>query len=478
MKTTCNGRWLGFLPLPIRWAEGRGDGRPRLAKEFHPLLLPGCLGAIAALAQIWKLSEFYEFVATFTFTVCVCLIAAIPFGSEFQQRTFPLLLSQPLDRFRLWKEKSLAVMLTAGALLLLRILEGRPSFSDSAGIAGFLLLTVCSATFWTLIARSTIGGAVFSVTFQFFAILVVAGIGLLAEKLFGFDLDKVLQEELPHSMRIPIMLFAGLVCVAYGALFVWLGWRKFAALEFTEAAVGETALGLESIKGRGWSAGWLRCRPGGRIANLVRKELRLQRPVLLGAAILSACWIATMLVFWLTPLTKETLQAIFPALVVCFVAFIPMIASLISVAEEKTLGTAQWHLTLPMPAWRQWLIKLLTAFSVAVCLGGILPWGLAWVAVAEAVVGLMEGKENTLASMATIIGITFVLSFWAATLLDSAVRSVLGAIVALAVIAIGFTVGNFCLLGLQTGLLQVVIARFQLPLNYLQESMLSRLAPL
>ena len=125
--------------------------KARLAKEFHPLLLPGCVGAVAALAQLFKPSGNFEFLATFTFSICVCLIAAIPFGTEFQQRTFPLLLSQPLDRFRLWKEKLLVLMLTAFPLLLLRILAHRPSLSDSLEVGTFLFLAVCSAAFWTLI---------------------------------------------------------------------------------------------------------------------------------------------------------------------------------------------------------------------------------------------------------------------------------------------------------------------------------------
>src|SRR5439155_1572103 len=109
------------------------------------------------------------------------------------------------------------------------------------------------------------------------------------------------------------------------------------------------------------------------------------------------------------PLTRETLYAILPALGICFVVLIPMVTALIAGVEEKTLGMAQWHLTLPISAWAQWLIKFLTAFGVAVCLGEILPLSLAWLTVPEA----LHERAHAVSIMLAWVSVLFVLSFWA-----------------------------------------------------------------
>jgi hypothetical protein len=443
----------------------------RLAKEIHPLLLPGCVGAAAALAQLFKLSGIYEFLATFTFSTCVCLIAAIPFGTEFQQRTFPLLLSQPLERFRMWQEKLGAIGVVAGPLILLRVIEGRPSFSDTVGIAGFLFVILCSAAFWTLIARSTIGGMVFSVTIQFGVIAIVAGIEGLAELLFKFDLDELLKK-IPIAARIPIFIVAGPLAISYCALFVWLGWRKFAALEVKEISFGESPVASESASSSHWWSRLFRCRPAGKYGNLIRKELRLLKPVFGGAAILCLCWLVVTAVFWLTPLNKEVFHGILTFLAVVLIVVLPMVTALIAQTEEKGLGLRQWHLTLPISAGAQWLTKLLTAAGVAFLVGVILPLLLAWLSVPEA----FSKRDGGLITVGAVVAIVFVLGFWAGTLMENAVQALLAAIVALAVIAGSIAVGSYAELGLQAGLLQIVLSRFQLPPDFFSRAGLDEYA--
>src|SRR5262245_57929873 len=92
----------------------------RLAKEFHPLLLPLGLGAAAAtaLAVITAfnralphedyLSSFGGF-SSFVLYACVASMAALSFGAEFEARAMPLLLVQPIERARLWRDKMAAL---------------------------------------------------------------------------------------------------------------------------------------------------------------------------------------------------------------------------------------------------------------------------------------------------------------------------------------------------------------------------------
>src|SRR4051812_28807110 len=105
----------------------------RLEKEFRALWLPCAIAAVAAIlfplrrlfgtgegapqnfagvpgALIWILFE----AATFAFVAGLVMLPAMSFGSEFHNRTFPLLLSQPLSRRRIWSEKTLALLLAIG----------------------------------------------------------------------------------------------------------------------------------------------------------------------------------------------------------------------------------------------------------------------------------------------------------------------------------------------------------------------------
>src|SRR5260370_908603 len=96
----------------------------------------------------------------------------------------------------------------------------------------FILATICSAGFWTLVTRSTIGGIVFSVASQFLAVLGASGAALALQKGFGFELPF----ELPG---VAGDILVGVEVLIYCAIFLWLGWRRFANLELTEGAFGE-----------------------------------------------------------------------------------------------------------------------------------------------------------------------------------------------------------------------------------------------
>src|SRR5882724_8641627 len=188
----------------------------RIIKEFRPLVLPFCFALVAAsFVAFFKHVErmvvseesvgFFVGLSSVALFATVVLMAALSFGVEYHQRTLGLLLSQPVERFRLWKEKMLvevgtiaavavflllvneALKLHAGRGLIVaissnlwpshEIIRSGHSELDNFGywiLAGtFVLATLCSSGFWTLIARSTIGGAVFTVASQSFLLLLM-----------------------------------------------------------------------------------------------------------------------------------------------------------------------------------------------------------------------------------------------------------------------------------------------------------------
>src|SRR5258708_521886 len=96
----------------------------RIIKEFRPLLVPFCF-ALAAASCVAFLKHvermvfneesvgFFAGLSSFALFATVVLMAALSFGVEYHQRTMGLLLSQPLERFRLWKAK---MLVEAGAI--------------------------------------------------------------------------------------------------------------------------------------------------------------------------------------------------------------------------------------------------------------------------------------------------------------------------------------------------------------------------
>jgi ABC-type transport system involved in multi-copper enzyme maturation permease subunit len=468
----------------------------RLAKEFRQLLPPCSVAAIAAclMAVLFPLAEqadggaapFFFGLSSFVFFGSIAMAAALSFGAEFQQRTLCLVASQPIPRARVWNEKLLALMMaaiTAGLVLWVsRIAAGlfwshwgvpllpnlkRFFTAQETLLAGTCLVaTLCSTGFWTLLARSTIGGLVFTLAGQFL-------VGLAAVYAMGRIYGPDFQFEDP---LISVVILS--VGVIYSGTFLWLGWRKFARLEFTDVAFGEISPLSSAVPGQRWWSDWLRCRPTGALLNLVRKELRLQKPVFMIAATFSLCWLVALALLFLQPTRQDLFETILNVLTVFDVPVAALLAGCVSLGEEKTLDLAASQLTLPIPALRLWLVKLAVSATTAIGLGLALPLFLAWITSAKASVGLvylMHEKDNGLQLVLILSGLMFVMSFWAAAVVTNTVRAALMAVVSLPVLggcaALGAWFGHGSG-GLESSLLVLLLAHFQLPPDFLNTSVL------
>ena len=564
---------------------------PRLLKEARPLLWPWVIAALASPAALYTSDEMGSNIRVILLCASVALLAALPFGAEFQQRTLPLLLSQPLERWRLWREKFsvlafggaallvlnagtwcwlghfefwdllflwlvlLAIVTSSGFwisttrsvplgivcglvnqllvfggfILLLRWLhEKSPALLASlftefrragvftalglyalsfvwfgrrfwkgnlvalalvpavialmlclthilAGLASdtisipsnalfealFLLVTLCSAAYWTLTARSTIGGLVFCIFSQVLAGMLLA---FVVTKVSGLRHPTTLAD---NGEAVGVALGVG--ALAYSGLFLWLGWRKFARMELRDTIFGEgIELPLVAERGRWWSR-WLVSRPHGNLRNLLRKELRLQKPVFLSAVVFTVCWLVG---FGLHQLWPAQDYRIFLELLPWF--YIPLaliLAGCVSATEEKTLGLATWHLTLPTSVRRMWLAKLGVANLTGFALGVVLPSLLLVLAMAvdaspESGGGADEARIGALLLLAWL---TILVSFWASTLVSNVVRAalttLLGLVVAGGCAALGIWAAatiSRAFGGLETGLLTWLVTHWQL----------------
>src|SRR5689334_17465360 len=87
-----------------------------LAKEFRPLILPACIAVAGAVTP--AADELTRMLGALACFGGFAVLAAMTFGLEFQQHTLALLLSQPVERRRIWRDKVLTVLLAGLGLVL------------------------------------------------------------------------------------------------------------------------------------------------------------------------------------------------------------------------------------------------------------------------------------------------------------------------------------------------------------------------
>jgi hypothetical protein len=340
----------------------------RILKEARSLFWPWCAVIVAGVVPLLQESYFARMAGGSTlralnwiepigflgFVLGIPLLATLSVGNEFQYGTLPLLLSQPISRMEIWKEKLSVMIVAVLSALSVFCYAWRSSLQEDPElwvIAGaFIIAITASATFWTLFARSMLGG--------------------LALNLVNSLIPLAFHERPDWTPKTMVAgSLATFSLLSYGGVMLWLGRRRLAQFEVTGGMVGNDLLmvGADTMPGAG--AGWLRCRPTGPFLNLIRKEFRLLRLVWLISLLAVPVWIGL-------PAFGYTVERRSAAAVLMVLAFTPLIAVLagtMSLGEERSWGTHSWHMTLPMLAGRQWLIKLVTAMFTGLVCAALLP---------------------------------------------------------------------------------------------------------
>ena len=282
------------------------------------------------------------------------LLATLPMGNEFQHRTLPLLLSQPISRMKIWSEKLSVTIVAVVSVALVFCIAGRSALQQNPNlwlIAGALMISMtASAIFWTLVARSTMGGLALNGVNSFIAIIWLNR-----------------RDWIPQSMTTrSVAVFAFL---SYAGVMLWLGRRTLARFQVTGGPAGEDLLAAGPDMMPGALVEWLRCRSTSPLVNLIRKELRLLRPVWLISLLAVPLWIGLPVLRF----TVERASALAVFMVIVLLPLSAVLSGTMSLGEERTSGTHSWHLTLPVPARRQWFIKLAAAMFTGLVCAVLLP---------------------------------------------------------------------------------------------------------
>jgi len=434
----------------------------RLLKEARPLFWPWCAVMIAGALPLATGSheDWTEAIGAVGFFGGIPLLATLSFGHEFQHRTLSLLLSQPISRMEIWREKLTVTVVAVLSAALVFYYGWRPVLRQEREVwvfAGALLITVtASATFWTLFAGSTLGGIMLSGLALDVILLSLVIVG----RVLGYSpverWDEIFGPNPSPSRTIVTLCYAGVM--------IWLGWRKLARFQLAGgAASGDLLMAGQNVMPEALSA-WFRCRPTQPILNLIRKELRLLRPLWL-ISLVSALALAAMIMFkWVPrPGSNEGLQ-VFWAMLILYPLGAGILAGSLSLGEERTSGTHSWHLTLPVSARRQWLIKLLTALFAGCLCGAALPY----------LVVISGGLRFGLPFMHVFVlqsaGMVWVLealllcvaSFWCACAVNGTARAAMWVFPVLIVLFLGGEFGGWS----SQKLVDLVVSRFDLFTNF------------
>jgi hypothetical protein len=396
----------------------------RIMKEARSLLWPWVAVMLVAalsrpLASALRVNTMLADGAIACLYLAAPLLAALPFGNEFQHRTMSVLLAQPVSRLEIWREKWIVMLVAVTSVSLVYLLTWRVDFEQDIirwlfG-AAFIVATLGSSTFWTLIARSTIGGLILNCAVQ---ATIVGTWTALAQSAFA-------RRHL-SSDAFPFLVSGFVFTLFYSAVMLWIGRLKLVRFQVTGEIAGQDLLSGSRLMPES-VAQWWRWQPSGATLNLIKKELRLLRPVWLLALLMIAFFLCLApLRFFANPSVDTYVSEAGVIGVGMYFLLGGILAGSLSMGEERQLGTHSWHLTLPVSVGGQWLIKLLTSLSLSLA-SGFLVFRSAGLflgpAFQKAFHGIVSGGDGELSFLAVYLFILTLTAFCCACAVNGTVRA-------------------------------------------------------
>jgi hypothetical protein len=338
---------------------------PGVIRKEVRALLPVWLACAAAIvaALLWEYGGHRgRILAPFPILAYILgsvALGALSMGHEYTGRTLALLLSQPIDRRRLYVLKLavlISMLLTLAALAYGLVFPVSLERANSAPRAIPLLSVLCAlflAPWLTMICRGPLPGVVFTLAVVGVIHIVADGAGASAH---GFG---------PDAERLRLAVFWwGLsgVCVVAAIS----SWRMFMRLEAIEGGGSQVQL-------PGWPVARARADVEQRrnpVWLLAKKELRLQQ---LTFAV-SGVYLLEWGVLWLLRSTTTDFEGIpFAVLTAFHSGAAAFLSGSAASADERQIGTLESQVLLPMATWKQWAVKAGMAIGVVLLLGAALP---------------------------------------------------------------------------------------------------------
>jgi hypothetical protein len=344
-------------------------------------------------------------------------------GHEYSGHTLAILLSQPIERRRtlLTKLGVLAVMLLTVSAVTWSIPANQRELGRAWSWLGPELLVLCAlfvVPWLTMLCRSSLAGIVFTGAI-FWLLWGVSAVFLLFKE--GAN-----SRTGAHSLGLAVWMMFG-VC-AFAAVATW---RMFVRLEAIEGRGPELTL-PRWLRGEAAPASSTRAASRGAqspVWMVAKKELHLQQMTFAIAGLYILCWAAAGLMDRFVP----GFPVDFPLLpvTILYFALLSIVIGSMASAEERQFGTLEWQVLMPMAMWRQWMVKLVVVFGLALVLGIGLPMALSYIHVSEDVRvqgASMWSDKLSLMRMTTAIFLLTACGVYLSSLSTSGVRALVLAI--------------------------------------------------
>ncbi len=322
-----------------------------IEKEVRALL-PAWTACALAIVALHYQSPSLRYLGLSVYLVSAAGLGAWSIGHEYAYGTMPSMLALPVPRRRWWIAKLAVLAPSLAALAALAAYFVTLDRGDSMfGAALFwlpALAALCIAPWLTVLTRSPLAGAVFTIGIVGGSMAAAEWIGVYR---YGFtaDVDEFRRGFLLRSI-------GGLSAIGAVA-----GWFMFARLQVTEGAGADVQLLTRSTAS---AAAPRRRNP---LVALVLKELRLQQLAMVVAAVYAIANGVVLLV------ERQDVYGVFDVLLALYVITVPALIGSLACAEERHFGVHDSQLLLPFKASLQWFVKAAMAVGLALILALLLP---------------------------------------------------------------------------------------------------------
>lgn len=394
-----------------------------LVKKEIRLLLPAWIVAmLLGIASLFLGGPLGQAINLHTFCLLFggALLGVAPFGQEFSSGGILVLLSQPVERRRIWLVKT--AVLAAAFLSIFLILPAsfsgvhRPTFLQVWEYNGFMALwafALFSGGLWTTLLLRQMTGAFW--------------LTLVTPLVVVFTISALLDAFASSNHVVNTAALIGLALYATTGLF----WSRRLFLQAQDLlwAGGEIRIPWRRViseRAGSYPRHWM--------GALLRKELQLQQASLVVAGIVLVLHLASVFIRKVHPhISNRNVESILD-MVWGLWLLIPLLIGSAAVAEERKLGLLESQLCLPISRRVQLAVKFFVGLVLSLILGAAMPLAI-------------ESPKTLLAVMHSglplfvIAAAVFFISFYASTLSRSVLQT-LGVAIAIPAIVGAAAIGS------------------------------------
>jgi ABC-type transport system involved in multi-copper enzyme maturation permease subunit len=405
---------------------------PLVKKEIRLVLPAWILAMLLAIVPAWvagtawnmdnstnraEAGFWLEGLVPCIFALGLLLLGLSPFGQEFSQGTFTVLLSQPAGRSRIWWTK-ITLAATAFSTVWLAALVSlwfqyylydhfhpidslhpfrelyfnhqyqrfSASLDNSLIFLTLAVLVVFSGGLWTTLLLRQITNAFWFTLLT--PIVIIFGImSILSDRIAsGYDASLII------VVALAIYSVAGFCAAAF----------LFRRCQDVQSAGGDVSLpSFKKSAGLGTTS--LSFRPRNRFLALVWKEIQLHQVNILISALVLLLHLGSFFVRKIHPhFINPSVPMVLEIMWVLWL-LMPILIGSSAIADERRLGIIESQLSLPVSRRMQLFIKFFVAFILSLFLGAAFPL-------------LIEGTKNLDAWLIVIAGGLFFISFYASSM--------------------------------------------------------------